>query len=241
MGGSVDAFFAPFGRETVVSLQSDWQAPSFQGAWLPSEREFGEEGFSAEWNVASLGRNYPQDWNSQDQFEEPIQRSLVGVAMISPVDEYRMAHRSVKYQFLFLVLTFVALWMFEIRIPLKIHSIQYLFVGAALCLFYLLELSLAEHVGFLMAYIIASAAVVGLIAAYAWSMLRTLMRAFLVGLVVALLYGFLYILLTIQDVALLVGSVGLFVALASVMYLTRNMDWNLLADEAQLRRKIVRE
>jgi len=225
LNGSVGAFFAPFGRETEVALKSNWNAPSFQGAWLPTTRSVKIDGFEATWIIPSLGRNYPQRWRSSLNPEGAVSSSLFGVDMISPVDHYRMSQRSVKYQFLFLVLTFATLWLFEIRIRTKIHPVQYLFVGAGMCLFYLLELSLAEHLGFVAAYTIASAAVIALITTYSAAMLKSAKRATIVGVVVTFLYVFLYILLMIQDYALLIGSIGLFLALATTMFLTRKMDW----------------
>jgi inner membrane protein len=225
LNGSVGAFFVPFGKETEVALKSNWNAPSFQGSWLPTRRDVKDDGFEASWNITSLGRNYPQQWRSSSSPEGAVTSSRFGVNMISPVDHYRMSTRSVKYQFLFLVLTFATLWLFEIRIKTRIHSIQYLFVGAGMCLFYLLELSLAEHIGFLTAYAIASAAVVALITTYCVAVLKGVGRAVIVGVVVTLLYVYLYTLLTIEDFALLVGSIGLFFALAATMFLTRKVDW----------------
>jgi len=225
LNGSVGAYFAPFGRETEAVLESNWSAPSFQGAWLPTDRIVKTDGFRATWNIPFLGRNYPQSWRESSNVEGAIASSLFGVNLISPVDHYRMSHRSVKYQFLFLVLTFATLWLFEIRVKTRIHSVQYLLVGAAMCLFYLLELSLAEHLGFVAAYAIASAAVILLITAYSVAVLKTMGRAIIIGAVVTLLYVYLYVLLMIEDYALLIGSIGLFLVLAAIMFLTRNVDW----------------
>ena len=136
-----------------------------------------------------------------------------------------MAERSVKYEVLFLVLTFATLWLFEVLIGVRIHSIQYLLVGMGMCVFYLLELSLAEHIGFLTAYLCASAAIVVLISAYCIAVLGGICRAGVIATVTALLYAYLYVLLMNEDYALLIGSVGLFVVLGTVMYLTRKIDW----------------
>lgn len=225
MNGSMGAFFVPFGQKTKVDLKSNWSEPSFQGNWLPSQRTVTNKGFQATWDIPFLGRNYPEKWRSGAGFEEAISLSRFGVNLISPVDHYRMAHRSVKYEILFLVLTFVTLWLFEILIKIRIHSLQYLLVGAGMCLFYLLELSLAEHIGFVAAYIIASSAIVLLISTYCVAILKSNRRAVVVGTVITLLYGYLYILLRNQDYALLVGSIGLFLVLATIMYLTRKIDW----------------
>ena len=160
--------------------------------------------------------------------DHAVSSSLFGVRFVTPVDHYRMAQRSIKYEILFLVLTFATLWLFEILTSLRIHSIQYLLVGAGMCLFYLLELSLAEHISFIIAYICASAAILVLVTAYCVAVLKGADRAAIVGITITLLYGYLYVLLMNQDYALLIGSVGLFVILAVVMYLTRKVDWHSL-------------
>lgn len=225
LNGSIGAFFAPFGRDTEVQLSSNWSSPSFQGMWLPASRTVNRDGFQATWSIPFLSRDYPQNWRFWSNFENVISLSLFGVDMISPVDHYRMSQRSVKYQILFLVLTFVTLWLFEVLVKVRIHPVQYLLTGAGMCLFYLLELSLAEHFGFILAYTIASAAIVILITSYSAAILKSTKRALIVGAVVTLLYLYLYILLMIEDYALLVGSIGLFIVLATIMFLTRKVDW----------------
>jgi inner membrane protein len=223
--GSQSAYFAALGKATGVEMRGNWPAPSFNGTWLPSERNFGPEGFNARWETSYLGRNFPQRWHGGGGWDQAVSESMVGVDLITPVDEYRMALRSVKYAPLFLCLTFAALWLFEILAGLRIHPVQYLFVGAAMCLFYLLEISLAEQIGFPLAYSTASLAVVLLVALYCLTVLRRMDRTAIIASVLALLYGYLYVVLKNQDFALLVGSIGLFAALALVMYLTRRVDW----------------
>jgi inner membrane protein len=173
MNGSSGAFFAPLGRDTQVQISSNWPSPSFQGAWLPTNRAVTDDGFDATWNIPFLSRNYPQNWRSRSDLQLAVSSSLFGVNVISPVDHYRMSQRSVKYQILFLLLTFATLWLFEVLSKVRIHPVQYLLVGAAMCLFYLLELSLSEHCGFILAYIIASAAVIALVTLYSAAMLKT--------------------------------------------------------------------
>jgi inner membrane protein len=224
--GSEGMSFAPLGQQTTVRLESNWGEPSFQGNWLPAERKLSHDGFEASWDISYLGRNYPQRWTSESPFLDKIEASEFGVRLVTPIDPYRMAERSVKYEALFIMLTFVALWLFEVVVRRKVHSVQYLMVGAGMCLFYLLELSLAEHLGFTAAYALASLAVVSLITAYSVAVLKGARRASVIGAVLAALYGYLYILLKNQDYALLIGSVGLFLILALVMYLTRKVDWN---------------
>ncbi|MFC1575079.1 cell envelope integrity protein CreD [Gemmatimonadota bacterium] len=228
--GSSSIWFVPFSRNTDVSLVSNWSSPSFAGGWLPISREVGRDGFSAEWSVPFLGRNYPQEWTSNDHPESQISGSRFGVELISPVDHYRMSERSTKYASVFLLLTFGMVWLFDALVGIRVHPIQYLLIGAGMCLFYLLELSLSEHIGFIGAYITAGLSIIGLISTYTIAVLRSPGRGAIVGSVLGLLYAFLLTLLRLEQYALMVGSVGLFLVLATVMYLTRWIDWNRIGE-----------
>jgi inner membrane protein len=223
--GSVGFYVAPFGETTVVELKSNSANPSFQGAWLPKERQISPQGFQASWEIPFLGRNFPQAWTSREAPADAITASQFGVEIVAPVDHYRMAERSVKYAGLFILLTFATVWLIEVVSRVQVHPIQYLLLGFALCLFYLLELSLAEHIGFPIAYALASISVILMIAAYSRAILRRRSLALLVGAGVSVLYGYLYVVLMNEDSALLIGSIGLFVVTACVMYVTRNVDW----------------
>jgi inner membrane protein len=226
LNGSEKIAFAPLGKVTNVKLSSNWTDPSFQGLWLPTQRTVTDKGFTAEWNIPFLGRNYPQQWTVEAEISpQQIQESVFGVDLISPVDNYRMAERSIKYNFLFIVLTFATFWLFEVTARLRVHPLQYLLVGVAMSMFYLLQLALSEHIGFQLAYGVATIAVVGLIAAYSVAVLRANQRGGIIGAVQATLYGYLYVVLANQDYSLLIGSLGLFGFLAIVMYLTRRIDW----------------
>ena len=225
LNGSVGVYLTPFGRTTKVELQSDHGHPSFQGNWLPTERSVEGSAFRAAWSIPSLGRNYPQAWNAQTPMREAIVASRFGVDLVNPVDQGRMADRSVKYAALFIVLTFTSVWLVEVLTGVRVHPIQYLMLGGALCLFYLLELSLSEHLGFALAYTVACTSVIGMVGAYCRSALGSTSRAMVVASGVAVLYTYLYILLVNEDYALLVGSVGLFAILAAIMYVTRRVDW----------------
>jgi inner membrane protein len=225
LNGSASLFFVPSGRTTQITLRSDWPEPSFAGAWLPSERNVDADGFTASWRIPYLGRKLPVYWFADHPPEEQIQQSAFGVRLISAVDAYRMAERSVKYATLFLVLTFSALWLVDVLTKVSIHPLQYLLVGAAMCVFYLMELSLAEHIGFGAAYTLATVTVVGTIVLYGIPVLGGFGRSSVISLLLAALYGYLYIVLLNQDHALLAGTTLLFASLATVMYLTRNIDW----------------
>lgn len=226
LNGSEKIRFAPFGKISKVTLTSDWTNPSFQGAWLPSQREVTNQGFTSRWEIPSLGRNYPQQWNKDEPVAaNSIVSSMFGVDLISPIDNYRMADRSIKYNFLFLVLTFVVFWLFETATRLRVHPLQYLLVGVAMTMFYLLQLAISEHLGFTPAYLIASAAVVTMLTAYSVAILKAKKRGAIIGVLQVALYVYLYVVLANQDYSLLMGSLGLFGFLGIVMYFTRNMDW----------------
>lgn len=229
LDGSVSLSFLPFGKQTTVALRSSWPDPSFAGAFLPESRKVGKDGFQAVWNVAYFGRSYPQQWRSPDTERlapaSALHTSAFGVEMYLPVDVYQKTERSVKYGLLFLILTFLTFFLYEVFSPFALHPVQYLLVGSALCLFYLLLLSISEHVPFGISYAVASAATIALIGGYSWAILRGARRALVMSGVLALLYGYLYVLLQSEDYALLLGSVGLFLILALVMYVTRGIDW----------------
>jgi inner membrane protein len=227
LNGSQGVYFVPFGESSLVALDADFPHPSFQGNWLPVERSVGDSGFTARWSVPFLGRSFPQAWSSHEELKigAVAEQSRFGVDLVDPVDHYRMAERSAKYAGLFILLTFATLWLFEVRSGVRVHPVQFLLLGGALCLFYLLLLSLSEHMPFIAAYAIASLAVIGMVAAYGLTVLGSLNRALATGSVVALLYGYLYILLVNEDYALLIGSIGLFLILATIMYATRRVNW----------------
>ena len=227
LNGSEALSFYPFGKKTTMSLSSKWSNPSFNGAFLPDQPKISEQGFKADWKVLDLNRNYSQQWiGSLDETEKnDINNSKFGVNLFLPVDDYTKTSRSVKYAIMFVSLTFLVFFFVEILNKKKIHPIQYLLVGLGLSLFYLLLLSISEHLNFYMAYLIASISIVILITAYTRNAFGSKILNFVMGLILTILYGFLYVLLENQDYSLLIGSVGLFIILAIVMYLSRNIDW----------------
>jgi len=224
LAGSSGVRVAPVGEVTAVELTGDWPDPSFQGAWLPVERHLGDDGFGATWRISHLGRGYPQSWKDTT-YGGAVDASAVGVDLLTPVDPYRQSVRSLKYSLLFLALTFGVAWLFEVLGGARLHLIHYALIGAALCLFYLLELALSEHIGFPAAYALAAALVVVTNGAYARSVLAPRRAALLAG-VLSVLYAGLYVLLQLEDYALLAGAGALFLILAAIMYATRAVDWH---------------
>lgn len=228
--GTKEALFVPVGKETEIIATSPWQTPTFTGAFLPSERSVDDDGFTATWRVASFGRNYPQTWEGKDAVSFfALTESAFGINFFEGVDLYTQLERSVKYAILFIVITFTVFFMFEVMQRVRVHPIQYLLIGSALALFYLLLLSLAEQIGFLYAYIIATVLTTALITGYSASVLKQKSRALLVGVTLGALYAYLYFILKLEDYALLFGALLLFVLLATVMFLTRNIDWFLVS------------
>lgn len=222
LNGSDALSFIPIGKETNVSINSIWNSPSFEGSFLPYHREVSENGFSAKWKILHLNRSYPQQWIG-DAYS--IDDSLFGVKLLLPVDHYQKSERSVKYAIMFISLTFLIFFFTEILNKKRIHPIQYLLVGLGLSIFYTLLISLSEQLSFNLAYLLASISIISLITIYAYSILKNPKLTGIVFLVLLILYGFLFTILQLQDYSLLLGSIGLFIALAIVMYLSRKIDW----------------
>ncbi|OVE77031.1 cell envelope integrity protein CreD [bacterium F11] len=223
LNGSASLYFVPTGKVTTVSLTSSWKDPSFQGAFLPEKRNIHEKGFEAEWRVLHFNREYPQKW--LDAVYD-LSLSRFGIDFLIPVDHYRNTQRSTKYAVLFIFLTFVVFFFIEFLGKRRLHPMQYLLVGSAVVLFYLLLLSLSEHMPFVVAYIIAGVGTIGLIGGYTKGVFANKKITMIVTSVMTLLYFFLYCLLQLQDYSLLIGTAGLFSTLAIIMYLTRKINWD---------------
>ncbi len=222
LNGSKKINFIPLGKETIVKMKSSWKDPCFDGAFLPDSRTINENGFEASWKVLQFNRNFPQKSYDKDlNFDS----SAFGVSLLLPVDMYQITDRSVKYAILFITLTFVVFFFIEVLKKLKVHPIQYILVGLGLCLFYLLLLSLCEQISFGFAYLVASAGIIGLIGGYSRSVFKNNKLSLMLTAVLIVLYGFIYVLIQLQDYALLMGSLGLFMVLAVVMYLSRKINW----------------
>tara|TARA_R110001599_G_scaffold84130_2_gene226614 strand:+ start:10622 stop:11983 length:1362 start_codon:yes stop_codon:yes gene_type:complete len=229
--GSEYLRFVPVGKITDVELKSDWNTPSFDGAFLPDHRTVSDSGFVANWNILHLNRNYPQAWLNS---EHRVQESAFGVDLLLPVDNYKKSERSIKYAILFIGLTFLVFFFIEIINKKRVHPIQYILVGLALCLFYTLLLSISEHSTFNFAYLISSVLTIGLISAYTKTVLKSNSLTGLMSGILTILYLFIYVIIQLEDYALLMGSIGLFIILALVMYFSRKIDWYEINNEMKL-------
>ena len=225
LNGSDTLQFVPLGDTTAVRMTSDWPSPSFLGNHLPRTREISDDGFTADWQIASLGRALPSQWADRMPASPSAHTAAFGVSFYMPVSLYQLTLRATKYAVLFIGLSFVAYFLFEILGKLRLHPLQYLLVGFSNAMFYLLLLSLAEHVGFGWAYLTSAAASAGLIAGYSAAILGGRQRGFVIAAVLSALYACLYLTLKAENYALLAGATGLWVALAAVMYMTRRIDW----------------
>ncbi|MCQ2973768.1 MAG: cell envelope integrity protein CreD [Bacteroidales bacterium] len=223
--GSQSINFAPIGKTTKVKINSKYQTPSFFGNILPTKRTVNKNGFSCEWNALYINRDYPQIMEKNYSFTEEINESIFGVELIMPVQHYQKTTRCVKYAMLFLILTFATFFFIEIIQKKNVHPIQYLLVGLALILFYSLLLSFSEHLGFGLAYLISSAMTIIMLTLYTIGILKIKKTAYYVGGILALLYGYIYILIQMETYALLAGSVGLFVILGIIMYFSQKINW----------------
>lgn len=228
LNGSSSLYFIPTGKETNVFLKSAYTTPSFDGAFITDSNNVNNKGFTASWKILNLNRNFPQEWKNNDF---ALNDAAFGVNLLIPVDHYQKSMRSAKYAIMFIFLTFLVFLFTEILNGFRIHPVQYLLVGLALIIFYTLLLSISEHLGFTKAYMISSAAIIVLISLYSKTIFKeNRLMALLAGILI-ILYGFLFVILRSEDYALLIGSIGLFIVLCIVMYLSRKIKWYL--DDAE--------
>jgi inner membrane protein len=220
--GSQLLYFTPVGKVTDITISSVWNNPSFNGAFLPDNREVTDKGFHASWNVLHLNRNYPQSWTGS---RYSINESSFGIDLLLPVDNYQKSYRSIRYAILFIGFTFLVFFFIEVINKIFIHPIQYILVGVALVIFYTLLLSISEHLKFNLAFLVSALSTLILIAAYVRAILKSGKLTILISGILTVLYTFIFVIIQLQDYALLIGSIGVFIVLGLVMFLSRKIDW----------------
>ncbi|WP_201313940.1 cell envelope integrity protein CreD [Dyella sp. EPa41] len=226
LAGTQSLQWLPLARTMDVKMHAPWPDPSFIGAALPVERTVDAHGFSARWHMLDLNRRYGQSWHASDgRIDSAVHDSTFGVALFQPVDIYQRNVRAGKYGLLFITMTFVAFFLFEVLKRLRVHPVQYLLIGAALTSFYVLLLALSEQIGFGLAYGVAAASVVLIMGGYAMAVLGARRAGLLLGAALGLVYAMLYVVLAAEEYALLIGAIVLVLAVALLMYLTRRIDW----------------
>ena len=223
--GSKQVEIIPIGKTTTMNMTSNWADPSFIGNYLPNDetKQITKDGFKADWKVLHINRAFSQQHiNNIPNLSE----FAFGTKFMVMVDEYQKSERSAKYGFLVIALTFLVFFLIQTLSKIDIHPFQYLMIGLALTMFYTLLVSISEHSNFLKAYLIAGISVIVLITLYSKSILKTYKFPLFIGLSLSALYTFIYVIIQLENYALLVGSIGLFLILAIVMYVSRKIDWN---------------
>jgi inner membrane protein len=223
--GSKQIKIVPIGKITDAHMASNWASPSFSGNFLPGDatKKISAKGFEADWKVLHINRAF-----SQQSFEilPALQQYAFGVDFIIPANQYQQNERATKYGFLVIGLTFLIFFLIQSISKIRIHIFQYSMTGLALIMFYTLLISITEHSSFLKAYLIAGTSVVVMITLYSVSILRNRKFPAFIGLSLTALYGFIYVIIQLENYALLFGSIGLFLILGAVMYFSRKIDWN---------------
>lgn len=220
LNGSEQLLFAPVARENKLQMQSVWPDPGFTGVKLPDTREVKDSGFIANWKF--MNRTIPPVWKNTVY---DLSASALGADLLIPVDSYDKTERSVKYALLCIILTFAAFFLIETIYKRPLHLIQYGLAGLALVLFYTLLLSISEYTGFNTAYLVAGFATIGLVAWYVGSVMHSSKLALFISFVLTVVYAYIFTIIQLQDYSLLMGSIGLFIALAVIMFFSRKLQW----------------
>ena len=224
INGSESLRFVPVGGETSVSMHSDWHSPSFNGNYLPNDetKKISDNGFEAHWTVLETNRQFGQQFFNN---LPNLNKFAFGTSLIIPIDDYQKTERTSKYGVLIIGLTLLVFLLIQIISKIAIHPFQYFMIGLALVMFYTLLISISEHQNFLLAYVIAGVSVVGLITAYSKTILKNKKFPLLVFGSLTALYAFIFVIIQLENYALLVGSIGLFIILAIVMFTSKKIDW----------------
>lgn len=243
--GSTELNFLHLGKSTDVTVKSSWADPSFTGRYLPEDPKIDQRGFSAQWKIPFFNRPYPQQWiadnTSLHTSTEPeavhpptenvdqgrkLEETVFGVKFLLPIDQYQKTMRTAKYSFLIILLTFLSLFFTELLYKKKVHILQYVLIGAAMTIYYTLLLAFSERIGFNGAYLLASVSTVLLISTFIAMLLKSRKPVLIFGTILTTFYIFIFVIIQLQDYALIFGSVGLFLTVAVMMYLSAKMDWN---------------
>ncbi len=223
--GSDSVDFVPVGKVTNISINSDWESPSFDGAFSKNDTTFRStpKGFHADWKVLEINRPFSQQFITKIP---NLAEYSFGVTLLETVNEYQQNERVSKYGFLVIALTFIVFFMIQSISKIKIHIFQYSMIGLALIMFYTLLISITEHSSFALAYLIASVSVIAMIVLYSVSILQNKKFPMFIGFSLIALYTFIFVIIQLENYALLVGSIGLFMILGAIMYFSRRIDWN---------------
>ncbi len=220
--GSESLNFAPLGETTEVSMKSPWDDPGFTGKFLPADYDITNNGFTANWKVLNFNRNFPQQWKND---EYRVTDADFGVNLVNVADHYQKSSRSAKYGILVILFVFLSFFLNEVITKQKVHPFQYILVGFAVLVFYLLLLSISEQLGFNLAYLISAVSVITMVLLYTRTFLKKWSDSLIQTMILTFSFGFIFVLMQLETLALLVGSIGLFVVLGLTMFFTRKINW----------------
>jgi inner membrane protein len=226
--GSQEISFLHTGKTTDVEASGNWATPSFSGRYLPDSRTVNDKGFTAKWRMLYFNRPFSQQWAADDTLVTNMQThedAKFGVKLKLPVDDYQKTMRTSKYGILIILLTFISLFLTEMISKQRVHSFNYVLIGAAMVIYYTLLLSFTEQVGYNLAYLIASLATIGLVGIFIASLLSR-KPAILFAIILAIFYAFIYVIIQLEDLSLLVGSIALFIIVSILMYFSRKINWD---------------
>jgi len=227
--GSQNLDFVHTGKTTEVELSGNWASPKFTGRYLPDTSTITKNGFYAKWRMLYYNRPFPQQWAGNDKLLNTFKKNkdaLFGAELHIQVDEYQKTMRTSKYAILIILLTFVSLFLTEVIQKAQVHVFNYALIGAAMIVFYTLLLSFSEQVGYNWAYLISAVATVALITWFTASLLHNNKAAYFFAVILSIFYGFIFIIIQLEDLALLVGSIALFIIVSALMYFSRKISWN---------------
>ncbi|HZY37608.1 MAG TPA: cell envelope integrity protein CreD [Mucilaginibacter sp.] len=227
--GSDELNFMDLGKTTSVEINSDWNHPEFNGHYLPDTRRLKDKGFTAKWQIMNYDSPFPRQWTDGDSVltnKKAISASSFGVRTEPAIDQYRKITRTAKYAILIILLTFVSLFLTEMIKKQRIHVFNYSLIGAAMVVYYTLLLSFSEQIGYNYAYLVSSVSTITLIAVFVASLLKNRGMAFLFALILSIFYGFIFIIIQLEELSLLFGSVALFIIIAVLMYFSRKINWD---------------
>jgi inner membrane protein len=227
--GSQQLSFLHTGKTTDVEVTGNWPTPSFDGRYLPDYRKVDQHGFTARWRMLYFNRPFAQQWAANDTVLSKMQteqNAVFGVKLKLPVDQYQKSMRTSKYGILIILLTFISLFLTELISKQRIHAFNYILIGAAMIIYYTLLLSFSEQVGFNLAYLIASVATITLVSVFIASLLKNRLVALLFAAILGIFYVFIYVIIQLEDLALLIGSIALFIIISALMYFSRKINWD---------------
>jgi inner membrane protein len=227
--GSQELSFLHTGKTTDVEVTGNWLTPSFDGRYLPDYRQITDKGFAAKWRMLYFNRPFAQQWLADDTALNAMRghaNAIFGVKFKMPVDQYQKTTRTSKYGILIILLTFISLFLTELISKQKVHVFNYILIGAAMTIYYTLLLSFSEQVGYNMAYLIASVATIVLISVFIASLLKNRLVSILFAAILAIFYAFIFVIIQLEDLALLIGSVALFIIVSALMYFSRKINWD---------------